>query len=184
MTRAMRRGPAAEGSRVSPGEAARRRGRAAAETRRLLAAGARRAGAGWACHLPDHLLGDALLPRRAASTTPMPPASSAGGTTTTCSSDARFWQSIRLTLLWAVVVVSIQMVLGFFAGGPARPQDAGGRASAHAHHRPGLHLADRHGPDLALHLRAGLGPRQLAPRQHRTGAATRGCRARRPRSAR
>ena len=27
--------------------------------------------------------------------------------------DARFWQSIRLTLLWAVVVVGIQMVLGF-----------------------------------------------------------------------
>jgi multiple sugar transport system permease protein len=28
--------------------------------------------------------------------------------------DARFWESIRLTLLWAVVVVTIQMVLGFF----------------------------------------------------------------------
>lgn len=28
--------------------------------------------------------------------------------------DERFWQSIRLTLLWAVVVVGIQMVLGFF----------------------------------------------------------------------
>jgi multiple sugar transport system permease protein len=27
--------------------------------------------------------------------------------------DERFWQSIRLTLLWAVVVVGIQMVLGF-----------------------------------------------------------------------
>lgn len=27
--------------------------------------------------------------------------------------DARFWESIRLTLLWAVVVVTIQMVLGF-----------------------------------------------------------------------
>ena len=28
--------------------------------------------------------------------------------------DFRFWQSIRLTVLWALVVVSIQMVLGFF----------------------------------------------------------------------
>jgi multiple sugar transport system permease protein len=28
--------------------------------------------------------------------------------------DDRFWQSIRLTLLWAVVVVGIQLVLGFF----------------------------------------------------------------------
>lgn len=28
--------------------------------------------------------------------------------------DARFWNSIRLTLLWAVIVVSIQLVLGFF----------------------------------------------------------------------
>lgn len=28
--------------------------------------------------------------------------------------DARFWQSIRLTLLWTVTVVTIQMVLGFF----------------------------------------------------------------------
>ena len=27
--------------------------------------------------------------------------------------DFRFWQSIRLTVLWAIVVVSIQMVLGF-----------------------------------------------------------------------
>ena len=28
--------------------------------------------------------------------------------------DHRFWNSIRLTVMWAVVVVSIQMVLGFF----------------------------------------------------------------------
>lgn len=28
--------------------------------------------------------------------------------------DSRFWNSIRLTVTWAVVVVSIQMVLGFF----------------------------------------------------------------------
>jgi multiple sugar transport system permease protein len=28
--------------------------------------------------------------------------------------DDRFWQSIRLTLLWSITVVSIQMVLGFF----------------------------------------------------------------------
>jgi len=27
--------------------------------------------------------------------------------------DARFWESIRLTILWAVVVVAVQMVLGF-----------------------------------------------------------------------
>jgi multiple sugar transport system permease protein len=28
--------------------------------------------------------------------------------------DFRFWQSIRLTVLWALIVVTIQMVLGFF----------------------------------------------------------------------